>query len=212
MSNAFERAFWLAVDDINAGRIEAPERYLQLVPSTQRDELAQLLATVIASRGPVSDGIDPADYVSTLAAIDEVVGAKGPTGMLPAALKRMRKTRGIERKHVIDALAAEYGVTSPAGRKALERFYHRLESGVLVGPRIAHRLLASLAREFEADPREFVAAVRPTGSAARASAVPAMGRGAGDAGTRTSGSRDQLLLPDPDEQLVERLFTGGPDA
>ena len=38
MSSSFDQVFWRAVDDLNAGRFEEVETYLELVPSTERDE------------------------------------------------------------------------------------------------------------------------------------------------------------------------------
>jgi transcriptional regulator with XRE-family HTH domain len=218
MSTAFEQAFWLAVDEINSGSIEPPERYLKMVPTSERDELAQLLAAVLASRGPVmADEVDAEGYSRALAAIDEVAGAASPSGMLPAALKRMRKARGIEREHVLDALADEFGITSPAARKALQRSYHQLESGQLLGSRLAHRLLRSLAHAFDAEPEDFIAGARPTGPVARPRAASAMGRGSTEKPTPTQPAvrgqrRQHAVKPDADLELVERLFTGGPDA
>lgn len=216
MSAALEQVFWRAVDDLNAGRVEPVERYLELVASEERDELAELLATVLATRGPAPAAVDTASegYARALAAIDEVAASSGAAGMLPGALRTMRHARGIERDAVVGALADEHGIAGPDGRKALERFYHRLESGQLLGPRIARRLLVSLARIFDADPEDFIAGTRPTEAAGGpwGPAVPAMGRGGADEPPRPRGGQPGIAGRDPEVDLVERLFTGGPDA
>ncbi|HEX8647403.1 MAG TPA: hypothetical protein VF715_10925 [Thermoleophilaceae bacterium] len=216
MSSALEQVFWRAVDDLNAGRVEPVERYLELVASDQRDELAEMLATVLATRGPAVGAVDTASegYARALAAIDEVAASSGATGMLPGALRTMRHARGIEREAVVAALAEEHGIAGPDGRKALERYYHRLESGQLLGTRIARRLLVSLARIFDAEPEDLIAGARPAGPGVRpwGPAAPAMGRGGADERVRPRGSRPDVVGRDPEVELVERLFTGGSDA
>jgi hypothetical protein len=168
------------------------------------------------ARGPAEhdehDEVGADAYDAALSA----VAASTSAGILPDALRELRKLRGIERDALIDALAAEYDV-GPAGRDALRRSYHELESGTLAGPSIAHRLLRSLAGHLDADGEDFIAAARAVvrrGPALRA--APVMGRSAGGAEqrrapARVAGSR-RIGPPDPDVELVERLFTGGPDA
>jgi hypothetical protein len=215
VSSALEQVFWRAVDDLNAGRVEPVERYLELVAADQRDELAEMLASVLVTRGPAVGAVDTASegYARALAAIDEVAASSGATGLLPGALRTMRHARGIERDAVVGALADEHGIAGADGRKALERYYHRLESGQLLGSRIARRLLVSLARIFDAEPEDFIAGARPAESAAGPwrPAVPAMGRGGGEP-ARARGRQPDLVGRDPEVDLVERLFTGGPDA
>lgn len=214
MSSAFEQVFWRAVDDINAGRIEPVEQYLALVPSDQRDELAALLADVLVTRGPTASPTPATSegYSRALAAIDEISGSSGPTGVLPGALRAMRHSRGIERDRVVETLAHEFSIESSEGRKSLERFYHRLESGKLLGSRLAHRLLSSLARIFDVDVEDFVAGAQPTGPLARPRPIQAMGRSGSPNPAVRPAAQPQSLSASDDERLVERLFTGGPDA
>ncbi|MEA2222769.1 MAG: hypothetical protein QOH83_1145, partial [Solirubrobacteraceae bacterium] len=121
--------------------------------------------------------------------------------------------RGVERDALLDALAAEYDL-GPTGRDALRRYYHELESGALIGPNVAHRLLRSIARHLDCDGEDFVAAARAVRRRPPLRPVPAMGRSARDLGQRRGpapGTR-RTGQHDPDVELVERLFTGGPDA
>ncbi len=215
MTSAFDQVFWRAVDDLNAGRPEPVEHYLGLVPSDEQDELAALLSTVLAARGPASVRVDEASegYARALAAVDEVTGSTSPAGALPKALSMMRHARGVERETIYATLADDLGVQSSEGRKEIERFYHQLESGVLLGPKIAHRVLRSLAKAFEADARDFIAGVRPTGAAAKLGSAPAMGRPAGEQSRHApSGAGRDLVGTHPEVELVRHVFTGGPDA
>jgi hypothetical protein len=211
MTNAFDQAFLAAIDDLNAGCLhDDPTHYLRAVPAARHAEFSRRLTALMVARGPADH--DEEAYDTALSA----VAASTSAGILPDALRELRKLRGVERDALIDALAAEYGL-GRAGRDALRRFYHELESGALAGPSIAHRLLRSLARHLEADGDDFIAAARAVvrrGPALRA--APVMGRSAGHPGQRqapapAAGTR-RAGGPHPDVELVERLFTGGPDA
>jgi hypothetical protein len=220
MIDAFDQAFLAAIDDLNAGRLhDDPEHYLRAVPAARHAEFSGRLSALMIARTPADhDAIAPEAYDAALAAVTAVTAGSDAAGLLPEALRRLRKVRGVERDALIDALAAEYDV-GPAGRDALRRYYHELESGALIGPNIAHRLLRSIARHLDCDGEDFVAAARavvrgPARRRAPLRPVPAMGRSAGDAGQRhgaAAGSRP-TGPHDRDVELVERLFTGGPDA
>jgi hypothetical protein len=211
-NQAFDQAFWQAIDDMNAGAAKPIESYLKLVPSSERDDLARMLADVLAARGPAPTPsvAESEGHARTLAIIDDVLGTAGPAGILPSALKAMRDARGIERDHVIGALAEDFRIKGAAGRKALERNYHHLETGKLLGSKLKKSLMESLARIFEIDVRDLFAGAKPTRGAPRLSAAPAMGRGGGTKSTRSAAQSDDML-PDPEVELVERLFHGGPD-
>lgn len=218
MSDAFEQAFIAAVDDLNAGRLhDDPSYYLRTVPSECHEEFTRRLSVLMAARGPSRhDRVSDEAYEAALSAVAAVKAGAGPAGILPGALRQLRKVRGIERETLVDQLAAEYRV-GPGGSDALRRFYHQLESGQLVGPKISHRLLRSIAAKLDADGNDFISAARAT---VRRAATPslhsvtAMGRSAGGPGpTGPSSTRDRTVARrDPDVELVERLFCGGPDA
>lgn len=211
--DAVERAFWQALEDLKQGTEKPIEDYLRLVPQEQRQELAQLLADVLAARGPAPapDAAESEGYKRALAVVDEVLGARGAAGILPGALKVMRNARGIEPDAVVEHLAADFGVEGEEGRRALARNYHRLETGTLLGSKLSRRLLRSLASVFDVDPADILAAARPIAEGPSLKSVPAMGRSGGTrepSPSRPAGER----LPDPEVELVERLFHGGPDA
>jgi hypothetical protein len=216
MTNAFDQAFLAAIDDLNAGCLhDDPAHYLRAVPAARHAEFGRRLTALMAARGPAGHDEAGADaYDAALSA----VAAGTSAGLLPDALRKLRKLRGVERDALIDALAAEYGL-GRAGRDALRRSYHTLESGALAGPGIAHRLLRSLARLLDADGDDFIAAARAVVRRGPAlQAAPVMGRSAGGArpphatATATVEGSRRAGRAHPDVELVERLFTGGPDA
>jgi hypothetical protein len=210
---AFERAFWQALDDFKEGAEKPIEDYLRLVPREQRDELGRLLADVLLTRGPAStpSSTESEGYKRAAAVVDEVLGSRGVAGILPGTLKTMRNARGIEPDEVVERLAADFEVEGEEGRQALARNYHRLETGKLLGSKLSRRLLGSLAAVFGVDPAEVQAAARPASQSASLKSAPAMGR-SGGTGPPSPSAPSTTRLPDPEVELVERLFHGGPDA
>lgn len=216
MSDGFEQAFTIALDDLNDDRLAAPEEYLKLVPRARHEEFTHRLTAAIAERGPIegADELLSEAHRRVLAAVARVRGSAGPCGILPGALIALRQARGIDRDSLLDHVAAEFEI-GRGGRPALRRFYHRLESGTLLGSKISHRLLRSIAARLGASGDDFIVAAQPSGAPPRLVGVPAMGRAA--AGSRRgpdSGQRSdaRYVAPDPDVELVERLFCGGPGA
>lgn len=215
MTCPVEQVFWRAVDDLNAGHVKPIDTYLNLVADADQDELAEMLAAVLSERGPAPGPADPRSegYARALAAIDEVSGTSGPAGVLPAALRTMRHARGIDREQVVEELAAEYEIAGPDGRKALERFYHRLEAGKLLGLRLTRELLASLARIVGADVEDLAAGSRSTGPAPplTLAPTPGMARTSGEDRPTLTRREPERVGRDPEVELVERLFIGGRD-
>ncbi|MGN6254925.1 MAG: hypothetical protein ACTHO8_08085 [Solirubrobacterales bacterium] len=211
--DAFERAFWQALEDLRQGSEKPIEEYLRFVPREQRQELGRMLADVLLARGPAPapDAAESEGYRRAVAVVDEVLGKRGTAGVLPGALKAMRGARGIEPDAVVGRLAADFEVRGDEGRRALARNYHRLETGTLPGSKLSRRLLRSLAAVFEVDVAEILAAVGPAAPGPSLESVPAMGRSAGDRKPPSSPA-GAGRLPDPEVELVERLFHGGPDA
>jgi hypothetical protein len=211
--DAFERAFEQALDDLRAGEEKPIESYLRLVPEEDRPQLSQMLADVFLARGPggPSGASESEGYRRALAVVEEVLESRGTAGILPGTLKAMRNARGIEPDAVVAKLAADFEVEGEEGRQALARNYHRLETGALLGSKLSRRLLSSLARVFDIDVADVLAAARPAKDGPSLRSVPAMGRSA-DARTAPSSRSEAERLPDPEVELVERLFHGGPDA
>jgi hypothetical protein len=211
---AFEQAFWQAVNDLKEGEEKPIEHYLRLVPEEDRPQLSQMLADVFLARGPgAAPGgeTESEGYRRALAVVEEVLGSRGTAGVLPGTLKAMRNARGIEPDAVVAKLAADFEVEGEEGRRALARNYHRLETGSLLGSKLSRRLLDSLAAIFDIDIADVLAAARPAKEGPALRSVPAMGRSGGDRAAPPSRPEAERL-PDPEVELVERLFHGGPDA
>lgn len=210
---AFERAFEQALDDLRAGEEKPIESYLRLVPEEDRPQLSQMLADVFLARGPAAapGGTESEAHRRAVAVVDEVLGSRGTAGILPGTLKAIRNARGIEPDTVVAKLAADFEVEGEEGRQALARNYHRLETGSLLGSKLSRRLLNSLAAIFDVDLADVLAAARPAKDGPSLRSVPAMGRSADDRAAPSSRSEGERL-PDPEVELVERLFHGGPDA
>lgn len=212
--SAFDRAYLLALDDHNQGVVKEIGEYLRLVSADEQAELAALIAATLTPRTPMGSSANEfgEGYQRAMAAIVAVEASAGLTGVLPGALESMGRARGIEPEHVIAALAEEFDIASDEGRAALRRHYHRIRSGQLLGSRIAHRMLAALARIFGAEPEDFIAAARPVGIRPRLSAAPAMPRAAGQTRRAVAPAAEAPDLAHPDEEIVKTLFCGGPDA
>jgi hypothetical protein len=215
MSDGFEQAFTIALDDLNNDQLGAPEDYLTMVPRARHNEFVDRLTAAIGERGPVSgdDLLATQGYRRALAAVAQVRASSGSSGVLPGALVALRRARGIDRDDVLDHVAAEFGISQTA-RPALRRFYHRLETGGLLGSNVSHRLLRTIAACLGADGDDFIASIQPIGRPRRLTGTPAIGRPAGG-GRPVAGARAgpvRPVPPDLDIELVERLFCGGPDA
>lgn len=208
MSGLFEKAFWQALDDADAGEAKPLDSYLELVPAVQRDELGLLLAKVFAAQGPGAHAT-PAEsesYARALDVIQRVHSESGPTGTLPGLLIQIRHSRGIERDHVVDRLTAQFQLAG--GRDAVRRAYHQLESGQLLGSRLSRRLLTALGEVFAIDPGDLEAASEPTGRPPAAQPALAFGR---ESGRGASASAERGDDCDTSDQQVRVLFTGGRD-
>lgn len=213
--DAVEKAFLSAVEDLNAGHAKPVERYLDLVPRSEQEELADLLAMLFASRPPTvaeTPSLDSPSYERALAALDAVTENAGKTGILPGTLVSLRRTRGLRSQDVTDELARRFELGERA-RRRLEWLYHRLEAGQLAGRQLSRRLLVALAEIFGVDPEDFFAASEPMPTDASRRPAPMMARRAGrPAAAPAAGRKAAPAAPDPELELVERLFAGGRDA
>jgi hypothetical protein len=214
VAELFEQVFFQVIDDLDAGEAKPLHRYLDLVPAAERDELADLLAAVLAARGPAAapTSAESESYARALAVIKQASQATGASGTLPDLLVRIRHSRGIERDAVIDALAERFEVGAP-GRSAFRRLYHQLEAGQLLGTRVSRRLLTALGETFQIDERDLDAASKPTGGSGPAAPTLTLARGSSETRSRArSEACTEGAAVDAEEELVRRLFTGGRDA
>jgi hypothetical protein len=206
-----EKAFLRAVEDLNAGRVDPVERYLELVPRSEQEELADLLAMLFASRPPAvaaTPSLDSPSYQRALAALDAVTEGAGKTGILPGTLVSLRRVRGLRSQDVTDDLVRRFELDEPA-RRRVEWLYHRLEAGQLAGGKLSRRLLTALAEIFGLTAEDLLAASRPVSTRYLGKPVPMMARYAGKSVSPAIGSAAAPAERDPELELVERLFTGG---
>ena len=209
----FDRAFWQAVNDMREGAERPIEEYLELVPAAEREELAAMLADVQLARGPgeASGSAEAEGYSRALAVVDRVLGAKGSAGILPGVLQTIQSARGIDPEAVVERLANEFEIKGERGRRALARSYHRLESGKLLGSALSSRLVVQIAAILGIEEADIRSAARPRAAKASLRPVQAMGRG----GASPPRGRSTAAAPaalDPEVELVDRLFSGGPHA
>jgi len=212
--DAVERAFLAALEDLNSGRAKPVERYLELVERSERDELADMLAAVFASRPPTADDtltLDSPSYRRALAALDEVTESAGPAGVLPGALVELRASRGLTPDAVTAELAERLDVPS-SGRRRLDWQYFRLETGQLAGRGLSRRLLAALAEIFGALAEDFLAASEVGGRDKPVAAAAGRAFTRPTAGPSAPPGPHKPEQPDPAVAIVDRLFAGGRDA
>lgn len=208
MSASVERVFLEALEDLRAGRVEQVEHYLELVPASKRAQLADLLAMYFASRQrPLRKPVPPASYERVLATLDRVTERAGQTGTLPGLLSELRRTRGLRRQDVTRALCQHLRL-SEQGVTALERGYHRLETGQLDGRQLSRRLLEALGQIFRIPVDDLAAASAPL-----AKTTPRPARGfARSTGAPTAATDAWPAQSEKTDPSVRALFYGGRDA
>lgn len=210
MSASVEQVFLDALEDLRAGRVDPIEHYLELVPQSQRAQLADLLAMYFASRThPAGRELRATSYERVLDTIDRVSETAGPAGILPGLIRELRRTRGLRRQDVTRSLCQRFEVSHEAASE-LEREYHRLETGQLRGEGLSQRLLAALAELFRIDPDDLAAASLPVPGTARPRPAHAFGRATDD--TARLQQETPATGGEPGNKLVWRLFHGGRDA
>lgn len=208
MSAEFEQVFLDALEDLREGRAEPIERYLELVPKSERAQLADLLAMYFASRrAPASREVNSKSYERVLAAIDRLTESQGEAGILPGLLSELRRTRRLRRQDVTRQLCEHFQL-SDRGVVQFEREYHRLETGQLHGALLSKRLLQALSDLFRIDLDDLASASLPLAQAHPAREAQAFARSGGmvRASHRPPGEEKPL---DP---AVQELFYGGRDA
>jgi hypothetical protein len=202
-----EQVFLDALEDLRDGREQPVERYLERVPSTEREELAVLLAAYFASREQPTDArADAALFERTLAAVDRVAAEEsGPAGVLPGLLVELSRTRGLRRSEIVAALQGLLKVPE-AARAYLAELYHGLESGQVPGDGLQPPLIEALGQIFRLPVEEVDVARRPLGPPRRVEPAVAFGRGG------RIGPASAVDAPAPprseNEREVFRLFYG----
>lgn len=209
--SAAEQVFLDALEDLRGGREQPVERYLDRVPQTERQQLADLLASYFASREEPADPHANAElFERTLAAVDRVAAEEsGPAGVLPGMLVELSRTRGLKRSDIVAALQRALELPEKA-RDLLADLYHRLESGQVPGPGLQPRLITALGQVFKLPDEEVDAARHPVGPPRALRPAQAFGRGAAAGELAAVEDQGQPQEPlDEDLRQVFLLFYGG---
>lgn len=210
--SAAERVFQEALEDLRDGREQPVERYLDRVPETERQQLADLLVQYFASREEPADPRANAElFERTLAAVDRLAAEETEAaGVLPGLLMELSRTRGMRRPDIVAGLQQALKVSDRA-RESLADLYHRLEAGEVPGRGLQPRLISALGEVFRLPEEEIDGARVPLGPPRTLRVAKAFGRGGGHV-----GSARAYQQPDPpaDEELREvfDLFYGGQGA
>jgi hypothetical protein len=208
MSAEFEQVFLDALEDLREGRAEPIERYLELVPQSERAQLADLLAMYFASRrAHASREVNSKSYERILAAIDHLTESQGEAGILPGLLTQLRRTRRLRRQDVTRELCQNFEL-SDKGVIQFEREYHRLETGQLHGALLSKRLLRALSDLFRIDLDDLDSASLPLPQAHPPREAQAFARSGG----MVRASHRPLGDEKPLDPIVQELFYGGRDA
>lgn len=205
-----QKVFLEALDDLREGRGEPVEHYLDRVPATEREELAELLAGYFASRtGPFDPRANAAIFERALETVDRVMAEHdSEAGVLPSMLKELSRTRGLRRRELVARLREELGLPEVSA-SALGESYHRLEAGQVPGPSLSRRLLAALGAVLRVPTDELDEASRPLGPPRRLQAVAGFGRGGRPEAELTAVTSAPRPTGDAE---VDALFYGGRDA
>jgi hypothetical protein len=209
--SAVEAVFLEALEDLRGGRRQPMESYLERVPSSEREQLAGMLAAYFAAqRTPADPHGEPEVFERTLATVDRVMAeASGQAGLLPGMLVELSRTRGIRRSEIVERLRQRLDLPERA-TGLLNDLYHRLESGTVPGPGLTSRLLDALGAVLQMPRQELDVASLPVGPPKMLKAAQAFGRG-GDEATLESAEQVHETPPpdDPELRAVYELFFSG---
>lgn len=206
---AAERIFQEALEDLRAGREEPVERYLDRVPRTEREQLADLLVDYFAARQEPADPRANAElFERTLAAVDRVAAEETATaGVLPGLLMELSRTRGMRRSDIVSALRNALKLPDKT-TEFLADLYHRLEAGQVPGRGMQPRLIAALSEVFRLPEDEIEVARIPLRQPRTLRVAKVFGRGGGEVGESFSSGRAEAPS-DPQLREVFDLFYGG---
>ncbi|MEI2702208.1 MAG: hypothetical protein V9E83_07385 [Baekduia sp.] len=209
-----EKALGEFIDAWKAGERPQVDDYLQRVPKSDRDELAeQLLSWLSVAPTPPYDEATRAQIAAepaVLAAVDALDAVVLP---LPERVATLRSRAGLAITDVASRLAAAFGLGGQEARTAT--YLEQLEDDELDTSRLSQRLRDALASILGADPD--LLAPSPAWSAGPAQASPAMWRADEAPDAEVAEAFEQFAAaamapaPEPMDEL-DRLFLGGPNA
>ena len=203
------------IDAWNAGRRPDVDAHLERAPEAERAGLAEDIASFLT--WAPTPGYDAAafDAIAAEPAVQAALAAaRGPSGLWPELLPRLRQRATLSTTQLAAALVDMLPLPSGSERKT-ESYLIRMESGELEPTGVSRRLLDGLARILRVPVRELEGAgdlgswraPPPPASAAQFRA---------QAGAAESVREDREVLadilaaaPDQDWDEVDELFRGG---
>jgi hypothetical protein len=162
------------------------------------DELAELIGGYLLDTAP------PEPSEAAVAQLAAWLQGEAP-------LVALRRSRGVERDAVVDALVVGLGIDR-GERGRVADYVHELEAGLLDPRRVSRRVLAVLAETLAARPQDLLAwRARPTGPAPAAAFTRAPELADVDRAQLAELAAPPAAAP-PEWDEVDRLFLAGPDA
>ena len=155
--------------DYEAGRPTNVEAFVDQVPDSQRQELAEMLDTYLMDAP--RRRWDPAAYEGSLAqiAVDRFYeSVEGVSGSWPELLPALRNKARIKRVDLVRRLASALGFESEPQTEKIGAYYHQMEHGTLPASGVSGKVVEALAKIVDSD----VETIRAAG-ARRAESVDA---------------------------------------
>ena len=201
------------IDAWKAGRRPAVDDYLERVPESERDELAeQLLTWLSVAPTPAYDEATRRQIAADAAVLAAAQAMDDISLPLPERVATLRARAGLAITDVARAVAAAFGLGGREARTA--EYLERLERDELDSTRLSRRLCDALAGILGADPE--LLAPSPAWSAGVGGPSQALFR-ADEAPDASIAEAFEMLsaaamapAPEPMDEL-DRLFFGGPN-
>jgi hypothetical protein len=210
-----ERVLSEFIDAWNDGRRPDVKAYLERVDATQRDALADDIATFLTwAPEPDYDAAALGALEAEPIVAESMAAAGGQAGLWPSLIPRLRKRARLSVADLAGRLAETLALPSAATAKTAT-YLTQMEHGELDPNRVSRRLLTALGSVLGIDGRELEAAGGLRGwsmPAAPATAAPmfrAEDQAAGAVRADLEVLADALAAPGEEWDEVDELFRGG---
>ena len=199
------------VDAWNAGDRPEVDAFVGRVPEAERAELAEAIAAFLTWAPTPAYSAATLDAIAAEPAVQAALAAsRGPGGLWPELLPRLRTRAGLSPPQLAAALVRGLGLQAGSEGKA-EGYLQRMERGELEPAGVSRRLLGGLARVLGVPAGELEGA-GDVGTWQPAAAA----RFRAEAGAAEAVREDLEVLadvlaarPDEDWDEVDALFRGG---
>ena len=195
MTTMRERVLSEFIDAWNDGRRPDVHAYLERVDATERDALADDIATFLTwAPEPDYDDAALAGLEAEPIVAEAMAAAGGHAGLWPSLIPRLRKRAQLSVGDLAGRLAETLALPSAATPKTAT-YLTQMEHGELDPSRVSRRLLTALGSVLGIDGQELEAAgglrgwAMPAAPARRGAHVPCRGPGRGRGPRRPRGAR-----------------------